>query len=240
MTSMYFGGVVGPDEGLHRLLDKLLLQLRLAEHQAPRPPPRRCARLSKFGRGLDGRDAVDEQLGRLAVQLGLLEDDERLLVYSSKPTVLALAQLGAALQYDLLESSTSSRRRGSWSLAARSAPPSRDDGAAVLVGLALDLGQHLGPEVEVLPPDEVARLLLVQPVAVGDINELAVASAALAGEEKRAAGRALRSTRQRPWNLHERIVHRRLLHALVDAHLEPRLQQLEAVEALEAGGARPE
>eukprot|EP00964_Phaeocystis_antarctica_P163878 scaffold140876_cov205-Phaeocystis_antarctica.AAC.1 len=39
MTSMYFGGVVGPDKGLHRLLDKLLLQLRLAEHQAPRPPP---------------------------------------------------------------------------------------------------------------------------------------------------------------------------------------------------------
>ena len=94
MTAMYFGGVVGPDEGLHRLLDKLLLQLRLAEHQAPRPPPRRCARLSEFGRGLDGRDAVDEQLGHLAVQLGVLEDDERLLVYSSKPTmILAMSEM---------------------------------------------------------------------------------------------------------------------------------------------------
>ena len=36
--------------------------------------------LGELGRALDGRDVVDEHLGRLAVQLGLLEDDERLLV----------------------------------------------------------------------------------------------------------------------------------------------------------------
>ena len=71
----------------------------------------------------------------------------------------------------------------------------------MLVGLALDLGQHLGPEVEVLPLDEVARLVLVQPVAVGDINELAVASAALVGEEKESCGsRSSQYTRRRPWS----------------------------------------
>ena len=48
-------------------------------------------------------------------------------------------------------------------------------------GLALDLGQHLGPRGG--PLDEVARVLLVQPVAVGDVDELVVAHAALVGEE---------------------------------------------------------
>ena len=37
-------------------------------------------RLGELGRALDGRDVVDERLGRLAVQLSLLEDDKRLLV----------------------------------------------------------------------------------------------------------------------------------------------------------------
>ena len=99
-------------------------------------------RLGELGRALDGRDVVDGRLGRLAVQLGLLEDDERLLVQLRadgdvgdvghvvvvEPVdvvhdarlvgldggqdeqflqVIVLA-LGAALQYDLLESSTSS------------------------------------------------------------------------------------------------------------------------------------
>ena len=44
-------------------------------------------RLGELGRALDGRDVVNERLGRLAVQLGFLEDDERLLV-SSEPTVI--------------------------------------------------------------------------------------------------------------------------------------------------------
>eukprot|EP00964_Phaeocystis_antarctica_P030308 scaffold17103_cov68-Phaeocystis_antarctica.AAC.1 len=35
--------------------------------------------LGELGRGLDGRDVVDGRLGRLAVQLGPLEDDERLV-----------------------------------------------------------------------------------------------------------------------------------------------------------------
>ena len=48
-------------------------------------------------------------------------------------------------------------------------------------GLALDLGQHLGPRGG--PLDEEARVLLVQPVAVGDVDELVVAHAALVGEE---------------------------------------------------------
>ena len=49
-------------------------------------------------------------------------------------------------------------------------------------GLALDLGQHLGPRGG--PLDEEARVLLVQPVAVGDVDELVVAHAALVGEER--------------------------------------------------------
>ena len=48
--------------------------------------------------------------------------------------------------------------------------------------LALNLGQHLGPRGG--PLDEVARVLLVQPVAVGDVDELVVAHAALVGEER--------------------------------------------------------
>ena len=74
------GGVIGPDEGLHRLLDELLL-LNITQTSFS------SKRLGELGRALDGRDVVNERLGRLAVQLGFLEDDERLLV-SSEPTVI--------------------------------------------------------------------------------------------------------------------------------------------------------
>ena len=74
------GGVIGPDEGLHRLLDELLLP-NITQTSSS------SMRLGELGRALDGRDVVNEHLGRLAVQLGFLEDDERLLV-SSEPTVI--------------------------------------------------------------------------------------------------------------------------------------------------------
>ena len=63
------GGVIGPDEGLHRLLDELLL-LNITQTSFS------SKRLGELGRALDGRDVVNERLGRLAVQLGFLEDDD--------------------------------------------------------------------------------------------------------------------------------------------------------------------
>ena len=66
-------GGVGPDEGVHCLLDGLLLP-NITQTSSS------SMRLGELGRALDGRDVVNERLGRLAVQLGLLEDDERLLV----------------------------------------------------------------------------------------------------------------------------------------------------------------
>eukprot|EP00964_Phaeocystis_antarctica_P019082 scaffold10525_cov70-Phaeocystis_antarctica.AAC.1 len=78
-------------------------------------------RLGELGRALDGRDVVDERLGRLALQLRLLEqvvghaDVGHVVVVEPVDAVhgldggqdeqvgLVLAQLGAALQYDLLE-----------------------------------------------------------------------------------------------------------------------------------------
>ena len=60
------GGVVGPDEGVHRLLDGLLLP-NITQTSSS------SMRLGELGRALDGRDVVDERLGRLALQLGLLE-----------------------------------------------------------------------------------------------------------------------------------------------------------------------
>jgi len=89
---------VGKDErGVEvRLLDRFVAHLQavdeldvdellhLAEYQADLLL---VDALGGFGRGLDGRDAVDEQLG-------LLEDDERLLSYSSDPTVmLAISEM---------------------------------------------------------------------------------------------------------------------------------------------------
>ena len=44
-------------------------------------------RLGELGRALDGRDVVDERLGRLAVQLSLLEVTSASL-FSSEPTVI--------------------------------------------------------------------------------------------------------------------------------------------------------
>ena len=72
---------------MHRLLDELLLpNITQASSSS--------MRLGELGCALDGRDVVDERLGRLAVQLGVLEDDERLLVYSSKPTmILAMSEM---------------------------------------------------------------------------------------------------------------------------------------------------
>ena len=67
------GGVIGPDEGLHRLLDELLLP-NITQTSSS------SMRLGELGRALDGRDVVNERLGRLAVQLGFLGDDERLFV----------------------------------------------------------------------------------------------------------------------------------------------------------------
>mmetsp|Transcript_34857 Transcript_34857/g.82253 ORF Transcript_34857/g.82253 Transcript_34857/m.82253 type:complete len:219 (+) Transcript_34857:1435-2091(+) len=115
--------------------------------------------------------------------------------------------------------------------------------------LALNLGQHLGPRGG--PLDEVARVLLVQPVAVGDVDELVVAHAALVGEERelRAALLAALADDLRvvvnvggevlfgavlhvDVDLHKRFVHRRLPHVLVDARLEPRLQRFLAVAIL--------
>ena len=75
------GGVIGPDEGLHRLLDELLL-LNITQTSFS------SKRLGELGRALDGRDVVNERLGRLAVQLGFLEDDERPSLCSSEPTVI--------------------------------------------------------------------------------------------------------------------------------------------------------
>ena len=63
------GGVIGPDEGLHRLLDELLLP-NITQISSS------SMRLGELGRALDGRDVVNERLGRLAVQLGFLEDDD--------------------------------------------------------------------------------------------------------------------------------------------------------------------
>eukprot|EP00964_Phaeocystis_antarctica_P084844 scaffold53522_cov59-Phaeocystis_antarctica.AAC.1 len=96
-------------------------------------------------------------------------------------------------------------------------------------GLALDLGQHLGPRGG--PLDEVARVLHVQPVAVGDVDELVVAHAALVGEERElrvallaaladdlrvvvnvGAEALLGAVVHVDVDLHERFVHRRLLH----------------------------
>ena len=53
------GGVVGPDEGLHRLLDGLLLP-NITQTSSS------SMRLGELSRALDGRDVVDERLGRLA------------------------------------------------------------------------------------------------------------------------------------------------------------------------------
>mmetsp|Transcript_37454 Transcript_37454/g.84891 ORF Transcript_37454/g.84891 Transcript_37454/m.84891 type:complete len:394 (+) Transcript_37454:1675-2856(+) len=71
------GGVSGFDEGHNALLDHQLGQLRLAEH---RPHLLLVYAFSELGRALDGLDVVEQDLSRLAVQLGLLEDDESLLV----------------------------------------------------------------------------------------------------------------------------------------------------------------
>jgi len=61
------GGVIGPDEGVHRLLDELLLP-NITQTSSS------SMRLGELGRALDGRDVVDKRLGcRLALQLRLLE-----------------------------------------------------------------------------------------------------------------------------------------------------------------------
>ena len=94
-------------------------------------------------------------------------------------------------------------------------------------------------------------MLLVQPVAVGDIDELVVADTALVGEERElrvvllvaladdlrvvvnVGGEVLLgAVVHLDVDLHERFVHRRLPHLLVDARLEPRLQRILAVAIL--------
>lgn len=65
------------DEGVDGRDDPLGRHLRLAEH---RPHLRVVNLVGELGGALDRGDVVDEHLGRLAVQLRLLEDDERLLV----------------------------------------------------------------------------------------------------------------------------------------------------------------
>ena len=124
------------------------------------------------------------------------------------------------------------------------------DGVDALPPVLVLLGQHRRPQVEVLPLDEVARLLLVQPVPVGHVDELASHGRACT-RGTRGAGRASRSTADHlrvvvvvrgevllravvhvDVDLHQRVVHRSLLHTLVLPLLEPRLEQLEAVALL--------
>eukprot|EP00964_Phaeocystis_antarctica_P071389 scaffold43556_cov68-Phaeocystis_antarctica.AAC.5 len=100
--------------------------------------------------------------------------------------VLVLAELGAALQYDLLELvGQVGRHEGldRFSVPDSAVCPAESMTGRRCSGFALDLGQHLGPRGR--PLDEVARVLLVQPVAVGDTDELVVAHAALVGEERK-------------------------------------------------------